>query len=163
MGDKRQDLYIKARSYQGQLVARKAKMMKESDFHVVKGKKGEETEAASSPAKKEKEKAGEGVEEGEIRSSSGKEKRRGESDRRSSDSESRDRSSRDRDGRDSRERDSHSRDRNGQGDMGPPATSRSTSRRSVDPDAGDRDPKRRRGEEKKEKEKSPVLDRLEKN
>ena len=33
--DKRQDLYIKARSYQGQLGARKAKMMKESDFHVV--------------------------------------------------------------------------------------------------------------------------------
>jgi len=173
--DKRQDLYIKARSYQGQLGARKAKMMKESDFHVVKGKKGEETEAASSPAKKEKEKAGEGVEEGEIRSSSGKEKRRGETDRRdrgerssaskerNRDSESRDRSSRDRDGRDSRERDSHSRDRNGQGDMGPPATSRSTPRRSVDPDAGDRDPKRRRGEEKKEKEKSPVLDRLEKN
>merc|ERR1712142_990850 len=173
--DKRQDLYIKARSYQGQLGARKAKMMKESDFHVVKGKKGEEAEAASSPAKKEKGNAGEVVEEGEIRSSSGKEKRRGESDRRdrgdrssaskerSRDSESRERSSRDRDGRDSRERDSHSRDRNGQGDMGPPATSRSTPRRSVDPDAGDRDPKRRRGEEKKEKDKSPVLDRLEKN
>ena len=33
--DKRQDLYIKARSYQGQLGARKSKMMKESDFHVV--------------------------------------------------------------------------------------------------------------------------------
>merc|ERR1712142_573771 len=173
--DKRQDLYIKARSYQGQLGARKAKMMKESDFHVVKGKKGEEAEAASSPAKKEKGNAGEVVEEGEIMSSSGKEKRRGESDRRdrgdrssaskerSRDSESRERSSRDRDGRDSRERDSHSRDRNGQGDMGPPATSRSTPRRSVDPDAGDRDPKRRRGEEKKEKDKSPVLDRLEKN
>merc|ERR1712002_1118859 len=128
--------------------ARKAKMMKESDFHVVKGKKGEESDASSSPAKKEKDKAGEGVEEGEIRSSNGKEKRRG-------DSESRDRSSRDRDGRDSRERDSHSRDMNGQGDMGPPATSRSTPRRSVDPDAGDRDPKRRRGEEKKEKDKSP--------
>ena len=81
------------------------------------------------------------------------------------DSESKERNSRDRDVRDSRERDSHSRDRNGQssqGDMGPPATSRSTPRRSVDPDAGDRDPKRRRGEDKeKEKEKSPVLDRSE--
>jgi len=172
--DKRQDLYIKARSYQGQLGARKAKMMKESDFHVIKGKKAEETEAASSPAKKEREKGGEGVEEGEIRSS-GKEKRRGDGDRRerdrssaskerSRDSESKERNSRDREARDSRERDSHSRDRNGQGGMGPPATSRSTPRRSVDPDAGDRDPKRRRGEDKdKEKEKSPVLDRLEKN
>eukprot|EP00090_Calanus_glacialis_P000154 TRINITY_DN1009_c0_g1_i2.p1 TRINITY_DN1009_c0_g1~~TRINITY_DN1009_c0_g1_i2.p1 ORF type:complete len:1411 (-),score=541.96 TRINITY_DN1009_c0_g1_i2:289-4521(-) len=173
--DKRQDLYIKARSYQGQLGARKSKMMKESDFHVVKGKKGEETEAVSSPAKKEREKGGEGVEEGEIRSS-GKEKRRGDGERRdrssaskerNRDSESKERNSRDRDVRDSRERDSHSRDRNGQssqGDMGPPATSRSTPRRSVDPDAGDRDPKRRRGEDKeKEKEKSPVLDRLEKN
>merc|ERR1712228_734890 len=30
--EKRQDLYIKARSYQGQLVSRKAKMMKEGDF-----------------------------------------------------------------------------------------------------------------------------------
>merc|ERR1712123_318022 len=156
--DKRQDLYIKARSYQGQLGARKAK----------------ETEAVSSPAKKEREKGGEGVEEGEIRSS-GKEKRRGDSDRRerdrssaskerNRDSESKERNSRDREARDSRERDSHSRDRNGQGGMGPPATSRSTPRRSVDPDAGDRDPKRRRGEDKdKEKEKSPVLDRLEKN
>ena len=34
--EKRQDLYIKARSYQGQLVARKSKMMKEGDFHVVR-------------------------------------------------------------------------------------------------------------------------------
>ena len=33
--EKRQDLYIKARSYQGQLVGRKSKMIKESDFHVV--------------------------------------------------------------------------------------------------------------------------------
>ena len=33
--EKRQDLYIKARSYQGQLVARKSRMIKESDFHVV--------------------------------------------------------------------------------------------------------------------------------
>lgn len=167
--DKRQDLYIKARSYQGQLGARKAKMMKESEFHIVKGKKGEEAEATASSSKKEKEKGIEGVEEGEIRSS-GKEKRR-DSDRRerssaskdrSRDSESKERSSRDRDVRDSRERDSHSRDRNGSRDMGPP-TSRSTPRRSVDPDmAGDRDPKRRRGEDK-EREKSPVLDRLEKN
>jgi THO complex subunit 2 len=184
--DKRQDLYIKARSYQGQLGARKSKMMKESDFHVVrlvliqrhflnelltkvKGKKGEESEAASSPAKKEKEKGGEGVEEGEIRSS-GKEKRRdgdrrdrersSASKERNRDSDSKERNSREKDVRDSRERDSHSRDRNGQGDMGPPATSRSTPRRSVDPDAGDRDPKRRRGEDKeREKEKSPVLDR----
>merc|ERR1719400_2472218 len=99
--DKRQDLYIKARSYQGQLGARKAKMMKESDFHVVKGKKGEETEAASSPAKKEKEKAGEGVEEGEIRSSSGKEKRRGERESRGRDSK--ERSSRASVGRESRD------------------------------------------------------------
>merc|ERR1711971_559254 len=37
--EKRQDLYIKARSYQGQLVSRKAKMMKEGDFHVVKGRR----------------------------------------------------------------------------------------------------------------------------
>ena len=70
--EKRQDLYIKARSYQGQLISRKQKMMKEGDFHVVKGqKKGEE--AAASPAK-EKEK--EGVEEGEIKDRSSKEKRR---------------------------------------------------------------------------------------
>merc|ERR1712130_252355 len=58
--EKRQDLYIKARSYQGQLVSRKSKMMKEGDFHVVKGKK-EETSAAESPTKekaKEKEKNG---------------------------------------------------------------------------------------------------------
>ena len=34
--EKRQDLYIKARSYQGQLVARKSRMIKESDFHVVR-------------------------------------------------------------------------------------------------------------------------------
>merc|ERR1711872_73237 len=67
--EKRQDLYIKARSYQGQLGARKAKMMKESEFHIVKGKKGEDAEAASSSSKKEKEKGIEGVEEGEIRSS----------------------------------------------------------------------------------------------
>merc|ERR1719228_1866828 len=52
--DKRQDLYIKARSYQGQLVARKQKMMKESEFHQVKGKKDET--AAESPAKDKKEK-----------------------------------------------------------------------------------------------------------
>jgi len=69
--EKRQDLYIKARSYQGQLVSRKAKMMKEGDFHVVKGKK-EETSAAESPTKekakeKEKEKEKDGVEEGEIK------------------------------------------------------------------------------------------------
>merc|ERR1711915_537955 len=54
--DKRQDLYIKARSYQGQLGARKAKMMKESEFHIVKGKKGEEAESTASSSKKEKEK-----------------------------------------------------------------------------------------------------------
>merc|ERR1719436_1249669 len=66
--EKRQDLYIKARSYQGQLISRKSKMMKESDFHVVKGKKEEEGEVASSPAKTDKDK-GDGVEEGEIRSS----------------------------------------------------------------------------------------------
>ena len=36
--DKRQDLYIKTRSYQGQLVARKSRMIKESDFHVVRKK-----------------------------------------------------------------------------------------------------------------------------
>merc|ERR1712154_63766 len=34
--DKRQDLYIKARSYQGQLVSRKSKMMNEAEFHHVK-------------------------------------------------------------------------------------------------------------------------------
>ena len=34
--EKRQDLYIKARSYQGQLVGRKSRMIKESDFHVVR-------------------------------------------------------------------------------------------------------------------------------
>merc|ERR1712130_454729 len=63
--EKRQDLYIKARSYQGQLVSRKSKMMKEGDFHVVKGKK-EETSAAESPTK-EKAKEKDGVEEGEIK------------------------------------------------------------------------------------------------
>ena len=93
--DKRQDLYIKARSYQGQLVARKSRMIKEGDFHVVrriyyhacqqtckltfllqvKGKKEDEGEVAGSPAKTEKDKSGDTVEEGEIRSSS-KEKRR---------------------------------------------------------------------------------------
>merc|ERR1712227_884099 len=98
--EKRQDLYIKARSYQGQLVARKSKMMKEGDFHAVKGKKEEEGEVASSPAKTDKDKTGDGVEEGEIRSSS-KEKRR----------------DRDRDSRSSMSRDH----RNG-GDMGPPAS-----------------------------------------
>ena len=68
--EKRQDLYIKARSYQGQLISRKQKMMKEGDFHVVKGqKKGEE--ATASPAKEK-----EGVEEGEIKDRSSKEKRR---------------------------------------------------------------------------------------
>ena len=34
--DKRQDLYIKTRSYQEQLVARKSRMIKESDFHMVR-------------------------------------------------------------------------------------------------------------------------------
>ena len=76
--EKRQDLYIKARSYQGQLISRKQKMMKEGDFHVVKGqKKGEE--ATASPAKekeREKDKDKEGVEEGEIKDRSSKEKRR---------------------------------------------------------------------------------------
>merc|ERR1712037_695643 len=66
--EKRQDLYIKARSYQGQLVSRKAKMMKEGDCHVVKGKK-EETSAAESPTKEK-----EGKEEKET--SSKKEKKR---------------------------------------------------------------------------------------
>merc|ERR1719266_421601 len=67
--DKRQDLYIKARSYQGQLVSRKSKMMREGDFHAVKGKK-EEPAAAESPTKenkKEKERDKDGVEEGEIK------------------------------------------------------------------------------------------------
>merc|ERR1719193_1536686 len=94
--EKRQDLYIKARSYQGQLVSRKAKMMKEGDFHVVKGKK-EEPAAAESPTKeKTKEKEKDGVEEGEIKDK--KEKRHrsstgGEKDKeRSRDSMSKERS-----------------------------------------------------------------------
>ena len=41
--EKRQDLYIKARSYQGQLIARKSKMMKESEFHVVIAAKNRES------------------------------------------------------------------------------------------------------------------------
>merc|ERR1719187_2015047 len=49
--EKRKDLYIKARSYQGQLQAKKSKMMKEAEFHQVKGKvKGEGKDRASSPA-----------------------------------------------------------------------------------------------------------------
>merc|ERR1719328_635925 len=65
--EKRQDLYIKARSYQGQLVSRKSRMVKEGDFHAVKGKK-EEASAAESPTKeKAKEKEKDGVEEGEIK------------------------------------------------------------------------------------------------
>ena len=33
--EKRPDLYIKAKSYHGMLNAKKAKMMKEGDFHMV--------------------------------------------------------------------------------------------------------------------------------
>merc|ERR1712048_1550173 len=139
--EKRQDLYIKARSYQGQLVARK---MKEGDFHVVKGKKEEEGEVASSPAKTDKDK-GDGVEEGEIRSSS-KEKRR-DRDRDSRNSrDSKERTSRD---SASRDRDTGSRDHRNGGDMGPPASrgdwtsvrrsqERDSVRRSQDRDSSDR-------------------------
>ena len=169
--EKRQDLYIKARSYQGQLVSRKAKMMKEGDFHVVKGKK-EETSATESPTKeKAKEKEKDGVEEGEIkdkkekrhRSSTGGDKEK----ERSRDSVSKERSVRDSESKERREshsrsdRDSASRDR---GDMGPPRerATASTPRRSIDPDHSDRDPKRRRGGEERAKESPPKLDRLEK-
>jgi len=167
--DKRQDLYIKARSYQGQLVSRKSKMMREGDFHAVKGKK-EEPAAAESPTKenkKEKERDKDGVEEGEIKDK--KEKRHrsstGEGKERSRDSVSKERSVRDSEskerGRESHgrsERDSQSRDR---GDMGPPRerATASTPRRSVDPDHSDRDPKRRREERVAS---PPKLDRLEK-
>merc|ERR550534_1131072 len=169
--DKRQDLYIKARSYQGQLVSRKSKMMREGDFHAVKGKK-EEPAAAESPTKenkkeKEKERDKDGVEEGEIKDK--KEKRHrsstGESKERSRDSVSKERSVRDSEskerGRESHgrgERDSQSRDR---GDMGPPRerATASTPRRSLDPDHSDRDPKRRREERVAS---PPKLDRLEK-
>merc|ERR1719397_2475362 len=169
--EKRQDLYIKARSYQGQLVSRKAKMMKEGDFHVVKGKK-EEPAAAESPTKeKTKEKEKDGVEEGEIKDK--KEKRHrsstgGEKDKeRSRDSVSKERSVRDSESKERREshsrseRDSQSRDR---GEMGPPRerTTTSTPRRSIDPDHSDRDPKRRRGGDDRAKESPPKLDRLEK-
>merc|ERR1719318_2394015 len=100
--EKRQDLYIKARSYQGQLIGRKSKMMKESDFHVIKGKTSEETEPVSSPAKTEKDKGADVVEEGEIRSSS-KEKKR-EKERESRGRDSKERSGRGSAGRESRER-----------------------------------------------------------
>merc|ERR1719220_478842 len=170
--EKRQDLYIKARSYQGQLVSRKAKMMKEGDFHVVKGKK-EDTSATESPTKeKAKEKEKDGVEEGEIkdkkekrhRSSTGGDKEK----ERSRDSVSKERSVRDSESKERREshsrsdRDSASRDR---GDMGPPRerATASTPRRSIDPDHSDRDPKRRRGGEERAKESPPKLDRLERN
>merc|ERR1719305_2144804 len=172
--EKRQDLYIKARSYQGQLVSRKAKMMKEGDFHVVKGKK-EETSAAESPTKekakeKEKEKEKDGVEEGEIKDKKEKRHRSSTGDdkdkERSRSSVSKERSVRDSESKERREhsrgdRDSASRDR---GEMGPPRerTTTSTPRRSIDPDHSDRDPKRRRGGEERAKESPPKLDRLEK-
>ena len=168
--EKRQDLYIKARSYQGQLVSRKAKMMKEGDFHVVKGKK-EETSAAESPTKeKAKEKEKDGVEEGEIKDKKEKRHRSSTGDdkdkERSRSSASKERSVRDSESKERREhsrgdRDSASRDR---GDMGPPRerTTTSTPRRSIDPDHSDRDPKRRRGGEERAKESPPKLDRLEK-
>ena len=111
-------------------MSRKSKMMREGDFHAVKGKK-EEPAAAESPTKenkkeKEKERDKDGVEEGEIKDK--KEKRHrsstGEGKERSRDSVSKERSVRDSEskerGRESHgrgERDSQSRDR---GDMGPP-------------------------------------------
>jgi len=175
--EKRQDLYIKARSYQGQLVSRKAKMMKEGDFHVVKGKKEETVESPTKEKVKEKEK--DGVEEGEIkdkkekrhRSSTTGEKEKDNKDNkeRSRDSVSKERSVRDSESKErrgeshSRDRDSASRERGG--DMGPPRerTTTSTPRRSIDPDHSDRDPKRRRGGgDERSKESPPKLDRLEK-
>ena len=121
-------------------MSRKSKMMREGDFHAVKGKK-EEPAAAESPTKenkKEKERDKDGVEEGEIKDK--KEKRHrsstGEGKERSRDSVSKERSVRDSEskerGRESHgrsERDSQSRDR---GDMGPPRerATASTPRRS---------------------------------
>merc|ERR1719347_554172 len=180
--DKRQDLYIKARSYQGQLVSRKSRMVKEGEFHQLKGKKDEEGEVPSSPAKADKDKSdksGDGVEEGEIRSSSKEKKRDRDRDSRSS-RDSKERSTRDSVSRDREVRSSMSRERDHHrnGDMGPPRSDRSSVRRSQERDSvrrsqerdsSDRDIKRRRGgggdierDKEKEKEKSPVLDRLEK-
>ena len=81
-------------------MSRKSKMMREGDFHAVKGKK-EEPAAAESPTKenkKEKERDKDGVEEGEIKDK--KEKRHrsstGEGNKeRSRDSVSKERSVRD--------------------------------------------------------------------
>merc|ERR1712126_670928 len=180
--DKRQDLYIKARSYQGQLVSRKSRMVKEGEFHLLKGKKEEEGEVPSSPAKADKDKndkSGDGVEEGEIRSSSKEKKRERDRDSRSS-RDSKERSTRDSVSRDREVRSSMSRERDHHrnGDMGPPRSDRSSVRRSQERDSvrrsqerdsSDRDIKRRRGgdgdrdrDKEREKEKSPVLDRLEK-
>merc|ERR1712179_788812 len=56
--EKRKDLYIKAMSYSGQLKTRKASMLKEQDFHIVKNKSGsslrpvpDPSPASPSPAK----------------------------------------------------------------------------------------------------------------
>merc|ERR1719347_549001 len=119
--DKRQDLYIKARSYQGQLVSRKQKMMKESEFHMVKGKK--EESATESPAKNVEKNAKEGErEEGEIRSSEKeKRERRRESEGKQTkerDSASASRESKDRESRDRSLRESSSRDRTAPAQVG---------------------------------------------
>ena len=117
----------------------------------------------SSPAKVEKDKGGDVVEEGEIRSSS-KEKKR-DKERESRGRDSKERSSRASVGRESREKEP----RNGD-IMGPPGSrsdrssvrrsqDRDSVRRSQDRDSSDRDIKRRRGDQERErgreKEKSP--------
>merc|ERR1719402_2106347 len=63
--DKRQDLYIKARSYQGQLQAKKSKMMNEAEFHHVKrGADGKSKRSSPTPSPVKRE---ESREEGEIK------------------------------------------------------------------------------------------------
>jgi len=153
--DKREDLYIKARSYQGKLSMNRHRMVREYDFHKMKNKPEEAKET------KEKSSKEESKEEGEIQEDKEKNKDR-ESKSRDRDTKSRDREtkSRDRDtksrDRDSRERKSRDRESRDKTDMGPPA---STSRKSQDPADSDRDFKRKRDSGKK-KDKSP--DRLEK-
>jgi len=173
--DKRQDLYIKARSYQGQLQAKKSKMMNEAEFHHVKrGADGKSKRSSPTPSPVKRE---ESREEGEI-----KEKKRSKVEDKDKDKEreskeksvsrepkdkDKDRSSRDKESSErhkSSSRDRSSTDREKPGDMGPPldTSQREGSRhRSQDPDS-DRDFKRKRREDREKKEKSPVEDRLQK-
>merc|ERR1719266_1905320 len=159
--EKRKDLYIKARSYQGQLQAKKSKMMKEAEFHQVKGKvKGEGKDRASSPAARPSPaKREESREEGEIKEKEAKSQKRikiEETERERSKSKdpkdknertSRDSSSRDKDERHKSSSRERSEDREKKGDMGPPqeVTREGSRHRSQDPDS-DKDYKRRRNE-----------------